>query len=97
MANRSQFKMGIAQRRVQHFSDTSKIRKVLEVESGQTKMSEIVKEYEVSQVTDYRWMKKIGTMKKKPERVIVESGSDTVKLIEPRKKIADLERTIGRK
>jgi len=97
MANRSQFKMSIAQRRVRHFSDTFKIQKVREVESGQTKISEIVKEYEVSPVTVYRWTKKFGTMKKKPERLIVESDSDTAKLIELRKKIAELERTVGQK
>ena len=89
--------MSIAQRRVRHFSDTFKIQKVREVESGQTKISEIVKEYEVSPVTVYRWTKKFGTMKKKPERLIVESDSDTAKLIELRKKIAELERTVGQK
>ncbi len=36
-------------------------------------------------------------MKKKPERLIVESDSDTAKLIELRKKIAELERTVGQK
>jgi transposase-like protein len=97
MANRSQFKMSIAQRQVRHFSDTIKIQKVREIESGQTKISEIVKEYEVASITVYRWMKKFGTMKKKPERLIVEADSDTVKLLELKKKIADLERTIGQK
>ena len=33
MANRSQFKMSIAQRRVRHFSDAMKIKKVREIES----------------------------------------------------------------
>lgn len=97
MANRSQFKMSIAQRQVRHFSDTIKIQKVREIESGQTKISEIVKEYEVASITVYRWMKKFGTMKKKPEKLIVEADSDTVKLLELKKKIADLERTIGQK
>ncbi len=97
MANRSQFKMSIAQRQVRHFSDTIKIQKVREIESGQTKISEIVKEYEVASITVYRWMKKFGTMKKKPERLIIEADSDTVKLLELKKKIADLERTIGQK
>lgn len=97
MANRSQFKMSIAQRRVRHFSDAIKIQKVREVESGQTKISEIVNEYEVAATTVYRWMKKFGTMKKKPERLIVEADSDTAKLLELKKKVAELERTIGQK
>jgi transposase len=97
MANRSQFKMSIAQRRVRHFSESIKIQKVQEIESGQTKISELVKEYELAPVTVYRWLKKYGTMKKKPERLIVEADSDTAKLIELKKKIADLERIIGQK
>ncbi|MFN2429926.1 MAG: transposase [Cryomorphaceae bacterium] len=97
MANRNQFKMSIAQRRVRHFSDAIKIQKVREVESGQTKISEIVTEYEVSPTTIYRWMSKFGTMKKKPERLIVEADSDTAKLLELKKKVAELERTIGQK
>lgn len=97
MANRSQFKMSISQRRVRHFSESIKQQKVLEIERGQTKISEIVNEYEVAPITVYRWMKKYGTMKKKPERIIVEADSDTVKIIELKKKIAELERTIGQK
>ena len=64
MAIRSQFKMRIAQRRVRHFSGTIKIQQVREIESGQTKILEIVKEYEVASITVYRWMKKFGTMKR---------------------------------
>lgn len=97
MANRSQFKMSIAQRQVRHFSDAIKIQKVREVESGQTKISEIVNEYEVAATTVYKWMKKFGTMKKKPERLIIEADSDTAKLLELKKKVAELERTIGQK
>lgn len=97
MANRNQFKMSIAQRQVRHFSTTMKMQKVREVESGETKVSEIVREYEVSFNTVYRWLKKYGVMKNKPERLIVEANSDTVKLLELKKKVAELERTIGQK
>jgi len=97
MANRNQFKMSIAQRRVRHFSEAIKIQKVREIESGQTKISEIVKEYEVASITVYRWLKKYGTMKKKPERLIEEADSDTVKVLELQKRVAELERTIGQK
>ena len=89
--------MSIAQRRVRHFSEAIKIQKVREIESGQTKISEIVKEYEVASITVYRWLKKYGTMKKKPERLIVEADSDTVKVLELQKRVAELERTIGQK
>jgi len=89
--------MSIAQRRVRSFSNEIKIQKVREIETGQTKISEIVKEYEVAPITVYRWIKKFGTMKNKPERLIVEADSDTAKLLELKKKVAELERTIGQK
>ena len=97
MARRSQFKMSIAQRMVRHFSESFKIQKVQEIESGQTKISEIEQQYEVSRITVYRWKSKYGSMKKKPERLIVETQSDSVKLLELQKKIAELERVIGQK
>lgn len=96
MANRKQFKMSIAERSVRHFSESFKQSKVRELESGLSKISDLVKEYEVSDTSVYRWLKKYGTMKKK-ERTIVESESDTRQLIELKKRIAELERTIGQK
>jgi transposase len=47
MANRQQFKMSIAQRRVRHFSESFKIEKVGEIESGKLRIYELVQEYEV--------------------------------------------------
>lgn len=98
MANLHQFQMSIAQRRVRHFSESFKIEKVREIESGQLKISELVKEHEVSYVSVSRWIKKFGTMKKKkPARIIVESESDTKKMLELQKRVAELERIVGQK
>lgn len=98
MANRQQFKMSIAQRRVRHFSDSFKSDKVREIESGQLKISELVKEYEVSPTSINRWINKYGTMKKKkPSKLIVESDSDTKKVLELQKRVAELERIVGQK
>lgn len=99
MANRNQFKMSIAQRRVRHFSDDFKRQKVHELETGQTNTSELVREYELARMTVSRWITKYGTMskKKKPERMIVESESDTKKLLTLQKQVADLERALGQK
>jgi transposase len=97
MANRNQFKMSIAQRRVRNFSESFKIEKVRELESGITRICELVREYELTGTTLRRWRKKYGTMKKKPERLIVETDSDTKKLLELRKRVAELERIVGQK
>lgn len=97
MANRNQFKMSIAQRRVRFFSESFKLEKVRELQSNQVKISEIVKEYEVSPTTIYRWLTKYGSMKKKPDKLILESESDTKKLMELKKRVAELERIVGQK
>ena len=97
MATRDQFKMTTAQRRHRHFSDSFKIQKVRELETGRTKVSELCKQYEVTSTNVYRWLHKFGSMKNKKERLIIESDSDTRQLLELKKKVAELERIIGQK
>jgi len=89
--------MTTSERRRRHFSDSFKIEKVRELETGQTKISELCKQYEVSYTTVYRWLNKFGTMKEKNEKLIVETNSDTRQLLELKKKVAELERIIGQK
>ncbi|UBM61392.1 transposase [Candidatus Sulfidibacterium hydrothermale] len=97
MATRRQFKMTTAERRRRHFSDSFKIQKVREIETGKTKVSEISKQYEVTTTNVYRWLNKFGTMKDKKEKLIIETDSDTRQLLELKKKVAELERIIGQK
>jgi len=97
MATREQFKMSTSERRRRHFSDNFKIQKVKEIQTGKTKISEICKQYEVSDKSVYRWLDKFGVMKNKKERIIVETDSDTRQLLSLKKKIAELERIIGQK
>lgn len=97
MANREQFKMSLAQRRRRNFSEGFKRQKVQEIETGLTKISELCKQYELSDVSVYKWLEKYGSMKNKKERIVVESESDTKQLLELKKKVAELERIIGQK
>ncbi len=97
MANRETFKLTLAQRRRRNFSESFKIQKVKEIEIGMTKVSEICKQYELSDVSVYKWLEKYGSMKNKKERIIVETESDTKQLLELKKKVAELERIIGQK
>ena len=71
--------------------------KVQELELGRLTISELKRQYEVSSTTIYRWIANFGTMKNKPERIIVETDSDTKELLLLKQKIADLERTVGQK
>ena len=97
MATRKQFIMNEAERRRRHFSDDFKKSKVQELELKRTTISELKRQYEVSSTTIYRWIDNFGTMKNKPERIIVETDSDTKELLLLKKKISDLERIVGQK
>jgi transposase-like protein len=97
MATREQFNMSISERRRRNFSDNFKIQKVKEIQTGKTKISEICKQYEVSDKSVHNWIDKFGIMKNKKERIIVETDSDTRQLLSLKKKIAELERIIGQK
>lgn len=97
MATREKFKMTTAERMQRHFSDSFKIKKVRELETGMVKVSELCKQYEVSSTNVYRWLNKFGTMKDKKERFVIEIDSDTKQLIELKKKVAELEQIIGQK
>jgi transposase len=97
MATRLNYKMTTKERQRRSFSENFKVRKVREIETGITKVLEICKAYEVSDAAVYAWIKKYGIMKDKKERLVVESESDTQELLALRKRIAELERTIGQK
>jgi transposase-like protein len=97
MANRKNFKMSIDDRRRRSFSESFKIKKVREIESGITRISELCKAYDVSRQAIYQWLKIYGIMKNKQERLVVESESDTKELLNLKKKVAELERIVGQK
>jgi len=85
-----------SERRRRRFSETFKKKKVKDIELGKVKVSEICKAYEVSDVAVYKWIDKFGSINK-PERIIVESKSDTQKILALKKRIAELERLVGQK
>jgi transposase-like protein len=90
-------KMTRQERQNRYFSESFKVKKVQEIERGISKIAEICKEYEVSGTAVRKWILKYSTMKKKTEKMVVESKSDTQTIIELKKQIADLERRLGQK
>jgi transposase len=90
-------KMTRQERQNRYFSESFKVKKVQEIERGISKIGEICREYEVSDTAVRKWILKYSTMKKKTERMVVESKSDTQTIIELKKQIADLERRLGQK
>lgn len=77
------------------FSDEFKRRKVNEIESGLTKVSDICKAYHVSNAAVYKWIYKFSTTMKRKDKVIVEAKSDTVLIQKLKARIELLERTVG--
>lgn len=90
-------KMTRSERQNRYFSESFKVKKVQEIERGTSRISEICKEYQVSDNAVRKWISKYSTMKKKTERMIVESKSDTQTIIDLKKQIAELERLLGQK
>jgi transposase-like protein len=97
MGKTESFKMSRLERHRRRFSESIKRKKVLEIEQKLTTVSQVCKEYEVAQVTVYRWLSRYGSSYQKGEFMIVESESDTRKLIELGRQKAELERIIGQK
>lgn len=61
------------------------------------KISEICRVYQIRKQSVYKWLQKYGSMQQKKERLIVETESDTLKVIELQRRVAELERIIGQK
>lgn len=57
MAHLNQLQLSVSERRRRHFSDSFKLQKVREIETGQTKVGE-VSQYQVSYTAVYRLDKK---------------------------------------
>lgn len=97
MATREGFKLSRQERQRRIFSEDFKIKKVREIENRETSVSEVSRTYQVRSANVYKWIKKYGSGPKEGVRLIVEMESDTKKLIELQKRIAELERVVGQK
>jgi len=97
MAKRDQFNLTLYERRRRNFSPAFKRDKVREIESGLSKISEVSKQYGVSATSIYRWLRKFGKDASSPDRLIIETMSDTRALKELKERVAELERIVGQK
>jgi transposase len=98
MATREQFKLSREERQRRHFSENFKKQKVREIEQKRVRITDICKQYEVSQSAVWKWVNKYGSLEKnKSDRMIIENQSDTIQLLALKKQVAELERIIGQK
>lgn len=98
MATLKEFeKLSTSERLHRYFSDDFKRRKVSEIDRNLTTMAEVCREYQVTRTAVYKWIFKYSQVRKKGERQIVESKSDTKKILALKEKIKELERLVGQK
>ena len=97
MANLDQFNQTQRERQLRTFSPEFKRKKVQEIEGKVSTISEISRQYSVRPSSIRKWLKLYSTQYQTGIRTIVESESDTKKIIELQKKIAELERLVGQK
>lgn len=97
MAKRPQFKLSTDERRRRTFSEEFKRKKVREIEQKITTIAQVSREYEVRATNVSRWLSIYSNNHMKGVRTIVESESDTRRIIDQQQKIAELERIVGQK
>lgn len=97
MATKQQFKTTTEERRMRTFSTALKQKLVREIEHKKSTIAQIGRQYEVRENTVSKWLKTYGMDKTPKVRTIVELESDTVKMLNYQKKIAELEQLLGQK
>jgi transposase len=98
MANLYEYeKLTVKERQNRRFSVEFKRKKVNEIERCITSVSEISREYQVSRAAIYAWIRQYSRMRKKQERLVLESLSDTRKITALKEKVKELERLVGQK
>lgn len=78
------------------FSTEFKKEKVILIEQGKLKVSDVSKMYEVTQTAVYKLLLKYSNSYSKTERLVVEKISEEAKTLDLMKKVAELERVIGK-
>ena len=88
--------MKTSNKRQRIFSTAFKKEKVELLDQGKISVKDLSKVYEVSCTSIYNWKRKYSKYSN-TDRVVIEKISESKKNIELLKKIADLERAVGRK
>lgn len=97
MGTNSIFTDELRSRQNRYFSEDIKKKIVRDLERNLTTVAEIIKVYQVSRNSVYKWIFKYSSMAKRQHKQVVEPKSDTqrIKLLEER--IKELERIVGQK
>lgn len=89
--------LSVQERQNRYFSEEFKRKKVSEIERNLCRVSQVCREYQVSPAAVYRWIYKYSVMRKKSEKQVIETQSDTRKLLYLQEQVGELQRIIGEK
>jgi transposase-like protein len=97
MGTNSIFTDELRSRQNRYFSDDIKKKIVRDLEKNLITVADVIKVYQVSRNSVYKWIYKYSSMAKRQHKQVVEPKSDTqrIKLLEER--IKELERIVGQK
>jgi len=90
-------RLTVQERQNRYFSEEFRRKKVLEIERNLVTISEVCREYQVSETAVRKWLYKYSAMRKKGIRQVVEAKSDTRKLQQLKDQVKELEHIIGQK
>lgn len=85
------------QRQNRYFSEEFKRQKVSDIEKKLFSVGQISRQYQVSRTSIHKWLEKYSPMRKKQEKMVYESDSDTLKIKQMQERIKELERAVGQK
>lgn len=98
MATKEQFeKLSRRERQNRYFSESFKRKKVDEIDRNISTVSEISKEYQVSQTAIYKWIYKYSSYRQREVKQVIEMESDTRKIEALKEQIKQLEQLLGQK
>jgi transposase len=85
------------QRQNRYFSEEFRKQKVSDIEKKLVTIGQVCRQYQVSRTSVTKWLNKYSPMRKKRERMVHESDSDSYKLKQMQERIKELERAVGQK
>jgi transposase-like protein len=91
----SKVKKSLRPRRI--FSERLKKKIVKDIDEGKTNITGVSREYQVSAVSIYKWLKKYSAHLHPSTTIVMQMDSEQYRSRELEKKVAELESVIGRK
>lgn len=93
--SKTKVKLSLKPRRI--FSDSLKKKIVKDIEHGKVNVTGASREYQVSMVTVYQWLKKFSTNLHPSTTLVLQMDSEQYRSKELEKKVTELEAALGRK